>query len=61
MLFLGASIAGEAEKSLPLMAYVMTIHSMYFALLHFLGSVGLGLAEGRSFNFEGFVSQNWNV
>lgn len=42
MLFLGASIAGEAEKSLPLMAYVMTIHSMYFALLHFLGGFPTG-------------------
>lgn len=47
MLFLGASIAGEATKSAALMAYVMSIHSTYFALLHFLG----GFPRG----FSGFV------
>ena len=44
MLFLGASIAGDASKSIPLMAYTMALHSIYFALLHFLGGFPTGLS-----------------
>ena len=50
MLFLGASIAGEASKSLALMAYVMTIHSMYFALLHFIGENGKRVVLVENYN-----------
>ncbi|CAK8994341.1 unnamed protein product [Durusdinium trenchii] len=44
MVFLGALIAGEASKCIPLMAYQMAVHSGYFALLHFLG----GFPTGKS-------------
>ena len=44
MMFLGGVLAGEASESKVMTSISLTLHSTYFALLHYLGGFPRGLS-----------------